>query len=69
MVGNTVNIAQRFEQLGKEFMSGSDEIVLLVSGATIAALKDRTALGPVIPEAVLRQVKGHDEAVEVYRLA
>ena len=69
VVGNTVNIAQRFEQLGKEFMSGSDEIVLLVSGATIAALKDRTALGPVIPEAVLRQVKGHDEAVEVYRLA
>ena len=66
--GDTVNIAQRFEQLGKEFMKDGEEMVVLVSGDTLAAVKDRDALGigPLMP--VLRQVKGHDKPVEVYRL-
>lgn len=68
VVGDTVNIAQRFEQLGKEFMTPDDEIVLLVSGGTLAAVTDRTALGIDLPPPVLRHVKGHDEPVEVYRL-
>ena len=69
VVGDTVNIAQRFEQLGKEFMKDGEEIVILASGSTMGALRERDAvgLGPVEP--VLRQVKGHDEPVEVYRLA
>jgi class 3 adenylate cyclase len=69
VVGDTVNIAQRFEQLGKEFMKDGEEMVVLISGDTLAAVKDRDALGigPLAP--VLRQVKGHDEPVEVYRLA
>jgi len=68
VVGDTVNIAQRFEQLGKEFMKDGEEMVVLVSGDTLAAVKDRDALGigPLTP--VLRQVKGHDRPVEVYRL-
>ena len=68
VVGDTVNIAQRFEQLGKEFMKDGEEMVVLVSGDTLAAVKDRDALGigPLMP--VLRQVKGHDKPVEVYRL-
>jgi adenylate cyclase len=68
VVGDTVNIAQRFEQLGKEFMKDGEEMVVLISGDTLAAVKDRDALGvgPLTP--MLRQVKGHDRPVEVYRL-
>jgi class 3 adenylate cyclase len=68
VVGDTVNIAQRFEQLGKEFMKYGEDMVVLVSGDTLAAVKDRAALGVVPPAPVLRQVKGHDDPVEVYRL-
>ncbi len=68
VVGDTVNIAQRFEQLGKEFMTPEDEIVLLASGDTLAAVTDRASLGIELPPPVLRHVKGHDEPVEVYRL-
>jgi adenylate cyclase len=69
VVGDTVNIAQRFEQLGKEFMKDGEEIVVLASGATLGAVRDRDALGlgPLKPEQ--RLVKGHDDPVEVYRLA
>src|SRR4029077_6688756 len=49
VVGDTVNIAQRFEQLGKEFMSPADEVVVLVSGNTLAGVKDRAALGIKLP--------------------
>ena len=69
VIGDTVNIAQRFEQFGKEFMTADEEIVVLASGDTLAAVKDRQALGIDPIEPVLRQVKGHDRPVEVYRLA
>jgi class 3 adenylate cyclase len=68
VVGDTVNVAQRFEQLGKEFMKPADDIVVLVSGATLAAVTDRDALGIVLPPPEQRLVKGHDKPVEVYRL-
>ena len=41
VVGDTVNVAQRFEQLGKEFMGADDEVVVLVSGASLAAVQDK----------------------------
>lgn len=69
VVGDTVNIAQRFEQLGKEFMGPADDIVVLASGHTIAALKERESLGLGALVPVERQVKGHDQPVQVYRLA
>jgi class 3 adenylate cyclase len=69
VVGDTVNIAQRFEQLGKEFMASEDEVVVLASGSTLAALVDRDGLGLPAIAPVLRPVKGHDDPVEVYRLA
>lgn len=69
VVGDTVNIAQRFEQLGKEFMQPGDEIVILASAQTLAAVTDRASLGVAVPEPVLRQVKGHELPVQVYRLA
>jgi adenylate cyclase len=68
VVGDTVNVAQRFEQLGKEFMVPGDEIIVLVSGDTIAAMIQPKALG-ILPKPVLRHVKGRDEPEEVYRLA
>jgi adenylate cyclase len=68
VVGDTVNVAQRFEQLGKEFMRPEDEVVVLVSGATLAAVQDKAALGLDLPPPEQHQVKGHDAPVEVYRL-
>jgi adenylate cyclase len=68
VVGDTVNIAQRFEQLGKEFMKDGEEMVVLVSADTLAAVRDRDALGIGPLTSTLRQVKGHDKPVEVYRL-
>lgn len=68
VVGDTVNVAQRFEQLGKEFMRPGDEVVVLVSGATLAAVKDKASLGLELPPPEQHQVKGHDAPVEVYRL-
>jgi class 3 adenylate cyclase len=67
VVGDTVNVAQRFEQLGKIYM-GNDDIVVLVSGATVAAVKDRASLGIELPPPELRRVRGHARPVEVYRL-
>jgi class 3 adenylate cyclase len=69
VVGDTVNIAQRFEQLGKEFMKPEDEVVVLTSGETLAAVKDRAALGidPAPPQRW--GLRGHEQPVDVYRLA
>ncbi|MBS0538004.1 MAG: hypothetical protein JSR47_04570 [Proteobacteria bacterium] len=69
VVGDTVNVAQRFEQLGKEFMRPSDEVVVLASGDTLASVKDLFALDlKAVPELEHRVIKGHEEPVEVYRL-
>jgi adenylate cyclase len=68
VVGDTVNVAQRFEQLGKVYMRPDEDIVVLVSGATIAAVKDLASLGIDLPTPELRRVRGHAEPVEVYRL-
>jgi len=67
VVGDTVNVAQRFEQLGKEFMLPGDEVIVLASGDTIAAMIHPEVLG-VLPKPMLRHVKGRDEPEEVYRL-
>lgn len=68
VVGDAVNVAQRFEQLGKEFMKAEDEIVILTSAQTIAAVKDRASLGITLPKPEMRMIKGHEHPVEVYRL-
>jgi class 3 adenylate cyclase len=68
VVGDTVNVAQRFEQLGKEFMTPDDEIVLLVSGDTIEAVREPRSLGLKLPNPQVRPIKGRDQPVEVYRL-
>jgi class 3 adenylate cyclase len=68
VIGDTVNVAQRFEQLGKVYMRPDEEIIVLVSGATVAAVKDKDALGIELPAPELRRVRGHAQPVEVYRL-
>jgi len=68
VVGDTVNVAQRFEQLGKRFMGEADEVIVLVSGETLNMLQDRAALG-VEPLFVGEQaVRGRQEPELVYRL-
>ena len=70
VVGDTVNVAQRFEQLGKEFMKPDEDVVVLASGDTLAAVKDLFALAlKAVPALEHRVIKGHEEPVEVYRLA
>ena len=68
VVGDTVNVAQRFEQLGKVYMRPDEDVIVLVSGATIAAVKDRAALGIELPAPEMRRVRGHAQPVEVFRL-
>ncbi|MDP2372654.1 adenylate/guanylate cyclase domain-containing protein [Reyranella sp.] len=67
VVGDTVNVAQRFEQLGKEFMRDGEDVIVLVSGDTIAAMKHPEVLGE-LPKPELRHVKGREEPEQVYRL-
>jgi len=68
VVGDTVNVAQRFEQLGKQHMAETDEVIVLVSGDTLSMLQDRDALG-VEPLFVGEQtVRGRQEPELVYRL-
>ena len=67
VVGDTVNVAQRLEQLGKDFMRDDEEVIVLVSGDTIAAMKHPEALGE-LPTPELRHIKGREETEQVYRL-
>lgn len=64
LVGDTVNVAQRLEQLGKVVAPASD-IVVLLSGATAAGAGDGQPLESLGPH----RVRGRGEAVEVFRLA
>ncbi len=63
LVGDTVNVTQRLEQLGKE-VAPTDRVVILSSAATARhadGLCDVEALGPW-------QLRGRDETVDVFRL-
>jgi class 3 adenylate cyclase len=67
VVGDTVNIAQRFEQLGKEFMKEGEEIVVLASGSTMGRARARCSWPWPASNRSCGSVKGHDDPVEVYR--
>jgi adenylate cyclase len=63
LVGDTVNVAQRLEQLGKE-VAPADPIVVLASGDTAAHARGLCEVEPLGP----RQLRGRGETVEVFRL-
>ena len=63
VIGDTVNIAQRLEQLGKE-VSPDDEVAIVVGAATAADAGSDFAFEPVGDMAV----KGRAAPVEVHRL-
>nr|WP_256443053.1 MULTISPECIES: adenylate/guanylate cyclase domain-containing protein [unclassified Bradyrhizobium] len=64
IVGDTVNLGSRLEQLGKSVTS-DDDIVVLVSGDTVGVLQDgRDDLKPLGPHAV----PGRATTIDVFRL-
>lgn len=63
LVGDTVNVTQRLEQLGKE-VAPDETIVILASGETAAHADGLCRIEPLGP----RQLRGRDETVEVFRL-
>ena len=68
VVGDTVNVAQRLEQLGKEHMLDGEETIVLTSGDTLSALQDPASL-EARPAFVGEQtVRGRIEPEKVYRL-
>jgi len=64
IIGDTVNIAQRLEQLGKEVEIGESAVVVLVSAATAERL------GPEITCSALGgfQLRGRNATIDVFRL-
>lgn len=63
IVGDTVNVGQRLEQLGKQFMTEGDDVVILASEATAAGLTAANA-----EDVGAHAVKGRSEPIEVFRL-
>lgn len=63
LIGDTVNTAQRLEQLGKTVDDGKADAVVLVSGVTAGQVSctDLMPLGPHV-------LRGREEETEVYRL-
>ncbi len=64
LIGDTVNTAQRLEQLGKEIDTGADDVVVLISGETAACLDDTFALQPLGEQ----ELRGRSESLVVFRL-
>jgi class 3 adenylate cyclase len=63
LIGDTVNTAQRLEQLGKEVDDGVADAVVLVSGATAAQAPD-AGLSPL----GTHTLRGRADETEIYRL-
>ncbi|MFC3674111.1 adenylate/guanylate cyclase domain-containing protein [Ferrovibrio xuzhouensis] len=64
VVGDTVNTAQRLEQLGHDHMNDIDQFIALASAETVEAAR----LDPPPPPVGLLHVKGRVAPIEVYRL-
>lgn len=64
VVGDTVNTAQRLEQLGNQHLAAEDTIVVLASAETVEAAR----LEPAPPEIGRLTVKGREAPIQVFRL-
>jgi len=57
------------EQLAKQYMNDSEEIVVLASGATVKALIDPAKLADVLSApAEMHELRGRIETIEVHKL-
>jgi class 3 adenylate cyclase len=69
VVGDTVNTAQRMEQLAKEYMNEGEEIVVLITGDTVKALTNPSNLAEILAApAEMHEVRGRNEPIEVHKL-
>ncbi len=64
VIGDTVNVGQRLEQLGKQLLPADAEVTILVSGTTRAELGDD--FRPISHG--VHKVKGHAEPIDVFQL-
>ncbi len=64
LIGDTVNTAQRLEQLGKEIDTGTDDVIVLISGETAACLDDTFARQPLGEQ----ELRGRSKSLVVFRL-
>jgi class 3 adenylate cyclase len=69
VVGDTVNTAQRMEQLAKQYMDEGEEIAVLITGDTVRALTNPSSLVEVLAApAEMHEVRGRVEPIEVHKL-
>ena len=64
LIGDTVNVAQRLEELGKTFAVAEEDAVILVSGETAALLEPGFGLSAL----GMHQLRGRITETEVFRL-
>ncbi len=64
VIGDTVNVGQRLEQLGKQLLPPDAEVTILISGSTKNALDD--TFRPL--DHGVHTVKGHAEPIDVFQL-
>ncbi len=64
LIGDTVNVAQRLEALGKELDTRDSEIAILISGQTAALLGPSFEVRPLGDH----QLRGRHTATEVFEL-
>lgn len=64
IIGDTVNVGQRLEQLGKELYPPKSEVTMLISGATAASM----GAGFDAVSAGEHALKGRDTKIEVFKL-
>jgi class 3 adenylate cyclase len=64
LIGDTVNVAQRLEELGKRFAEAEEDTVILLSGETAALLDSGFRLSSL----GMRQLRGRISKTEVFRL-
>ncbi|MGI9401094.1 MAG: adenylate/guanylate cyclase domain-containing protein, partial [Rhizobiaceae bacterium] len=64
IVGDSVNLAQRLEQMGRDLMGAQDDAIVLISGQTAKHAGSKFAMKP----AGTRILRGREKPVEVYIL-
>ncbi|MBT4490451.1 MAG: adenylate/guanylate cyclase domain-containing protein, partial [Rhodospirillaceae bacterium] len=65
IVGDAVNVAERISEIARDVLNGTDDdTAVCFSGETVAQWNG----GPVLTPLGQREMRGHHEPVEVFRL-